>query len=690
MQQIIKTTCPRDCYDTCGIVVSPRAGGRARVGGDPEHAIARGALCAKCGVAYNGVFQDAAVRLLSPLRRTGPKGSGKFEPVGWDEALDEIAGRLNGIVAEHGASSILTMNYSGTMSLLASAFPNRFVNAIGASVVDYGTICNRAGYLAWELLFGTGRRGFDPRTARDAGCILLWGANPAHSAPHAFEHWLGESPAKCIVIDPLRTRTAAGAELHLMPRPGSDAALAFALLHALDELGAFDEEFIAAHTAGADEIRADIARCTPEWAAPVTGVPAERIRAAAELYAAGPSLLWCGQGLQRQPQGGNVMRAAGLLPAMTGNIGKPGAGFYYINDVAELAGIDSDYLEGEELRKAPAKTVGALELADRLSCVEESAVRESAAHKSAVNEFKAFVVWNTNPLASSADLGKLRAACRRDDLYTVCIDLFLTDTARYADLVLPAASFLEFDDITAGYFNLNLGVQSKALEPPGESLPNQSIFRRLARAMDLDEAALFEDDSSILARVLGQLGYSGSFDDFRKDGTFWLNGDEPLILFADLQFATPSGHIEIASARAEALGLPRCPQPGADAPPAKGRFRLLSPASEWRLNDSYANDPRLGRRSGAAELTLHPDDAAGLGIESGAKLKLANEMGEVVLTALVSRDVLPGTVMSYKGRWPSREAGGDSINVLYDGSPNDMAGSSSVHGVQVTVSPLRA
>jgi len=671
----VKTTCPRDCYDTCGIVVTPAPNGRVRVAGDPDHAVARGALCAKCGVAYNGVFQDTDERLLTPLRRSGPKGSGQFTPVTWKDALDETATRLEAVIAKHGAESVLTMNYSGTMSLLASTFPNRFVNAIGASVVDYGTICNRAGKIAWELLFGTASAGFDPRTAKDASCILLWGANPAHSAPHAHRHWLRDSPARTVVVDPARTATAADADLHLPLRPGSDAALAFALLNALDEIDAFDEAFIAERVEGADKIRADVQRCTPEWAEPITGVPARDIRAAAELYARGPALLWCGQGLQRQPRGGNVMRAAGLLPAMTGNVGKPGAGFYYLNDVAELAGVDYDYLEASHLRKGQARIVHALELADRLLAPEE---------------FRVLMVWNTNPLASSGSLDKLREACRRDNLFTVCVDLFMTDTARYADLVLPAASFLEFDDITAGYFHLNLGVQANARPPLGDSLPNQDIFRGLAAAMGLSAPELFEDDAAVLKQVLEQVGYPGSFDDLRRQGVYWLNGEEPVIAFADGRFPTPSGRIEVASARAESLGLPHCPTPDADPSPAEGRFRLLSPASMWRLNDSYANDSRLARRSGPAELIVHPDDAAALGIATGAVLRVANAAAEVVLSARVSDEVPRGTLLSYKGRWPSREAGDASINRLYDGRAADMGESSAVHGVEVSLSLVSA
>ncbi len=670
MAETLRTTCPRDCYDSCGIAVTKRADGRLRVSGDPGHPVARGALCAKCGVAYNGSFQDPEARLGTPLRRRGRKGSADFEPVSWDDALSEIAERFGTLKRERGAESILTMHYSGTMSLLASGFPARFVNAIGASEVDYGPICNRAGELAWQLLFGTARRGFDPRTAKHSACILLWGANPANTGPHAHRHWLIDSPARVIVIDPVVTRTAKDADLHLQLRPGTDAALAFGLLNALRELNAIDADFVVRHTVGADELRPAIDAATPEWTEAVTGVPAASVREAAALYAAGPSLLWCGQGMQRQPLGGNAMRAAGLLPALTGNIGKPGAGFYYLNSVAALAGIDSDWLEGSTLRRAPSRTVGALDLAASL---EDPAL------------FGAFMVWNTNPLASAAEPLRLRTACARDDLFVVAIDLFMTDTARYADIVLPAASFLEFDDLTAGYFNLTIGAQAKAAEPLGEALPNQEIFRRLAAAMGLEEPALHASDESMLAALLQQIGYTGDFASLCREGFVELGGGDALELWSTLEFPTPSGRIEIASARAESEGLPRVPVAEVDAEPGDGLLRLLSPASEWRLNDTYANDPRLRRRSGPPRVTLHPVDAERHGVADGDTVRLVNTAGAVTLVAELSASVLPGTAVAGKGRWPSLERDAVNVNALYDGRKNDMGESSAVHGVHVRV-----
>lgn len=672
MSQVVRTNCPRDCYDGCGIVASVDGTGRARISGDPDHPIARGSLCAKCGVAYNGVFQDTGARLRSPLRRVGPKGAGQFESVTWDEALAEIAAKLQAVLADSGPDAILSMNYSGTLSLIAQFFPHRWMNSLGVAEVDYGTICNAAGYVAWDLLFGGAEQGFDPRTAKDSSCILVWGANPSHSAPHAHQHWLNDSPAKVITVDPVRTQTAVQSDLHLQPRPGTDAALAFGLLHALLELDRLDLAFIDSHVIGFEEVLPQIKLCTPERCEALTGVHADDIRLAARHYGAGPSLLWCGQGLQRQPRGGNIMRSVGLLPALTGNIGKPGAGFCYLNLTPVFAGVDLEQLVAADLAKKEPKKVGALDLAERLLDSKE---------------FQAFVVFNTNPLASCSDQQKLRKACARQDLFTVVIDLFETDTVKFADYVLPAASFLEFNDITFSYFNLIMGAQTRVLEPLGESLPNQEIFRRLAKAMALDEPALFEDDDSIIATILEQCQVGYDFEALCRRGYFYLD-DNPLIFFEDLKFGTPSGKIEVASEKAVAAGLPRIPSPDIDEPPPEGQLRLLSPASNWRLNDSYANDVRLSKRAGAPEIIIHQSDAARFGIESGARVLVANAAGSLELTAQIDDIVLPGTALSYKGRWPGSETGGKNLNFLHTGQKNDMGDSSSVHGIFVTVSAI--
>ena len=441
----VRTTCPRDCYDACGIVVIKRGGEITKVLGDPEHPVSRGALCGKCALAYNGVFRDPAARLTTPLRRSGPKGSGQFEPISWDSAIGEIAERFGAIAAESGPEAIIHAHYTGTCSLIAGNFPERFFNRLGATEVDPDTICNNAGHVALRYVLGTSTVGFDPRTAKDTACIVVWGANPSASAPHQHKHWLKETPGKVIVIDPLRHPTAEDADLHLRPFPGSDAALAFALLHVMRRDGLVDDAFVAANVIGWDEVAPEIARCDPAWGEAETGVPAAKIVEAARIYGAGPSMLWLGQGLQRQPRGGNVFRACAMLPAATGHIGKPGTGIYYLNGAANR-GLDGDYLAAPHLRRGGARTISHMDLAERL---------EDAAAS------RAFLSWNMNVAASGPQQRRLRAALAREDLFSVVIELFATDTADLADIVLPAASFLEFDDIVTSYFNLVVAARSR-------------------------------------------------------------------------------------------------------------------------------------------------------------------------------------------------------------------------------------
>ncbi len=667
----IRTTCPRDCYDACGIVVVRREGRIVKVLGDPEHPVSRGALCGKCAIAYNGVWRDPEARLTTPLRRRGAKGAGRFEPIGWDEALDEIATRFKAIADDPGPQAILHAHYTGTCSLIAGKFPMRFFNRLGATEVDPDTVCNNAGHVALGYAIGASALGFDPRTARDAACIVVWGANPSASAPHAHKHWLRDAPAKVVVVDPIRHDTAAAADLHLQLRPGTDAALAFALVHVLARDGALDRDFIAAHVAGWDEIEATVADCTPAWGEARTGVPAADIERAAALYAAGPALLWLGQGLQRQPMGGNAMRACALLPAVTGNFGRPGTGLYYLNGGARR-GIDGDYLAGSALaRGTPPPPVSHMALAARL---------EDAAAS------RAFVCWNMNVAASGPDQARLRRALAREDLFTVVVELFQTDTADLADIVLPAASFLEFDDLVSSYFHLTIAAQVGAEPPPGAALPNQEIFRRLARAMGFDDPALFEPDEAIIARVLEDVGFSGGFAELARRGTAPI-APEPVIQFPDLRFPTPSGRIEIASPAAEAAGHPRLPLPHADAPPGGDRLRLLSPASRWLLNGSYANDPKIAAKLGPACVALNPEDARARGLAAGMRARLVNETGSLELAVEIDETLPRGVALAHKGRWARLEPGGANVNALYDGAPADMGESTAVHGVEVAVAP---
>ena len=664
----MRTTCPRDCYDACGVLVTIRDGRLRHVRGDPEHHVSRGKLCAKCSIAYNGVLRDTEARLTRPLRRSGPKGAGRFEPVSWDEAVGEIAARLGEIVVAHGSKTVLNAHYTGTCALVGTAFPQRFFHRLGATEVDPDTICNKAGHEALSYLYGSSGDGFDPETAVDSSCILVWGANPSASAPHQHEHWLAEAAATVVVVDPVPTPTAAAADLHLQPFPGSDAALAFALGHVMQRDGLLDRAFIDANTQGFDELEPLLAPCTPAWGEAVTGVPAAAIEHAARIYASGPSLLWLGQGFQRQPRGGNALRAVAMLPALTGNLGRPGTGWAYVTGT-DSRRIDDGYLVAGHLQVDPPPALSQMDLADALA----DPVRAQA-----------LFCWNINIAASNPRLGDLRRALEREDLLTVVLDLFQTDTADLADFVLPAAGFLESDDLVCSYFHHTLSAQVAVTDPPGEALPNSEIFRRLSAAVGYSDPELYETDREVIDELLRRTGFGIGWHDLADAGTVRLY-ETPRIQFAELRFPTPSGRVELASSTAEAAGGPRLPEPWHDPRPPSAHLRLLSPASPWAMNSSFANDPKIARRLGAPTVTLHPDDAAVNGLAEGDLAELATPTGRLRARVALDPHALPGVAYCPKGHWPKQTDDNANVNTLNPGTPADMARSTSVHGIEVTV-----
>lgn len=667
---MVKTTCPRDCYDACGISVLIKDGGIARILGDRDHAVAHGALCGKCALAYNGAWRDERLRLAVPLRRVGRKGGAEFEKISWEAALTEIAARLQPLIASGEAHRILHTHYTGTVGLIQGWFPIRFFNRVGATEIDPDTVCNKAGHTALEMTFGDSLQGFDPRTAKDSRTILVWGANPSNAAPHQNRYWLGEARArgaKIIVVDPIAHDTANAADIHLKLRPGTDAVLAFAMLHVMRRDRLVDDAFLDAYVKGAGELAAPIEATSPARAAEICCVPEEFIDAAATAYAEGPSLLWFGQGVQRQQSGGNVFRALAALIAFSGNLGRPGAGFLYMNGSAGR-GVDMATLTVPSL----ARGGGSISHMDFAGTLEDPS-------KSAV-----IFNWNNNPAASSPDQGRLRRALQREDLFHVAVDLFQTDTTAYADIILPATSFLECNDLILPYFDLTLSAQVKVSEATGEALPNSEIFRRLARALAFNEEELFESDEALIARLIAQTPYQGTFAELCEVGTVTLF-PQPQIQFADLTFATPSGRIELASERAFNAGLPRTPLPHADAPPAEGRLRVLSPASRWLMNSSYGNDEAIRERLGPPTVTLHPTDAARARLSDGDAVLLVNESGQLPLTASISDKVQPGVALVYKGRWPSASPGDANVNTLVSGRKSDMGESTTVHGTEAEI-----
>jgi anaerobic selenocysteine-containing dehydrogenase len=685
-EELLTTTCPRDCYDSCGISVIKRDGVITAVRGDVHHPVSRGTLCGKCSTAYNREWRDPRSRLTEPLKRIRPKAAGNgadhardpacFVPLSWDAAIAEISARLAAIVAEHGARSILNAHYTGTISLLAGTAPMRFFNRLGATEVTPDTICNMAGHVALRYLYGTSLEGFDPRMSKDAACIVVWGANPHASAPHAHDHWLREAPGRIVVVDPIRTPTAEQADIHLQPFPGSDAALAFALLHVIHRDGLIDESFVARHVRGWDELQPIVASCDLERLSAETGVAVALIEEVAHVYATGPSLLWLGQGLQRQTAGGNVMRACALLPALTGNLCKPGAGFLYLNGDLSRRGMDEAYLSGAHLgtqQAVPPPAVSHMDLADVLEDPRRS---------------RALFIWNMNPLGSCPNQARLRRALQREDLLTIAVDLFPTDSTGTADYVLPAASFLEFDDIVAPYFNLSLAAQTKVMEPLGRALPNLEIFRRLGRALGFEEPEFRESDADILRTLMARSGLGESFESLKAKGMIWVPKD-PAVQFAEGAFDTASGRIEVASDRAAADGLPRLPQCRSDPRPTAGRLRLLSPAHAWLLNTTFGNVRKITARLGQATVLLHPADAAARRLRAGDMAKVYNDCGRLELEVVLSGDIPRGVAVAHKGRWLTDDAALSNVNVLNPGRKSDMGESTAVHSVEVTVETAR-
>ena len=497
---------------------------------------------------------------------------------------------------------------------------------------------------------------------------MIWGANPSTSAPHVHQYWLSASPVPKIVIDPIRHETAAAADMHLQLYPGTDGALAFAMLHAIWEAGRIDRAFLAARSKGWEEIEGQLAACTPAWGEAITGVPAQLIEDAALLYAAGPSPLWMGQGFQRQTFGGNAMRAVGLLPAATGNLGRYGAGFLYLNGW-DTRGVDAGYLTAAHLKPKSAQTIIHMDLASRLEAPETEAI----------------VTWNNNIAASSPEQRRLRRALERDDLLQVTLDLFQTDTANYADYVLPAASFLEFDDVVMSYFNASISAQVKAVPPLGEALPNQEIFRRLAAAMGLTDPELFETDAEMIATLLDQAKPGLTFQALAETSTIEYP-PEPVVQFAHHDYRTPSGKIELTGSAFIDAGLPRAPFASAEARPADGELRLLSPASKWLMNSSFGNDPKILKQLGEDQAFVHPDEARARGIANGARVRIGNPTGALTLRLCVSAEVPRGVVLAYKSRWTANDAA-DNVNTLNPGNKADLAESCAVHSINVSMVP---
>jgi anaerobic selenocysteine-containing dehydrogenase len=681
----VRGACPLDCPDTCAWIVTVKDGDAVTLRGDPHHPYTRGSLCNKVDGYLE--YSRSPDRILHPLRRVGPKGSGEFVRISWDEALDEIAGRFRDIIATGGAEAIWPYVGTGCMGLIQGCYGagRRFFNALGASR-HVQTICTIAGGFGTGYTLGHNRVGMDPENLRYSKLVVLWGANVLSTHPHLWRSILEarRRGAEIVAIDPIKTRTAAASDWHLAPMPGTDAALALGLLHVVLAEGAEDTEFIDRHTHGWDAFRQRICEFPPARVAEITGLPIDDIvTLGKELASNRPTGIRIGIGIQRHGGGGMAVRTITCIPGVTGDWRHPGGGVCY--DTRGFYGIDWASLWRDDLMTRPTRALSMTRLGEGLLEASDPPV-------------KALFLYASNPVASVPDQTKIRRGLARHDLFTVVVEHFLTDTTRYADIVLPATMQTEHKDLLIAYGHLYIAWNEPAVPPPGECLPTSEIFRRLARRLGIDAAAVHDSDDEIARQALGS-GHPAldgiTLETLKARGWMRLNYPDPFVPFA-AGFPTASGRLEFVSDRMAQAGLDPVagytpPYESAQRDTALAReypLALVTPANHFFLNSMFANVPRQQQRAGVPALTIHPHDAAPLGIASGDDVRIGNARGSFVAVAEVSDRVRPGVVASPKGRWPGHRPDGANVNATVAERDSDMGGGAVFHDNRVRVEKI--
>src|SRR3954462_1975781 len=532
MPEVIRAVCPHDCPDTCLMLVTVDDDGRAtRIAGDPDHAFTQGFLCTKVSKYLERTYHPD--RLTYPQIRVGAKGEGRFRGATWDEATSLIAEKLNAIIASgDGPQAILPYSYAGTMGLVqGEGMASRFFRRIGASFLDR-TICATAGAEAFSLTYGT-RMGTDPESVPEAKLILLWGTNTLTSNPHLwpFIRKARANGAPVICIDPLRTRTAAASDEHIAIRPGTDAALAMGMMHVLFRDGHEDRQYLDEMTYGWEKLRERVLRdYSPERVAAICRLPVETIERLGALYGnTRPTFIRLNYGLQRHAGGGSAVRAISLLPAITGAWNNAGGGCQ-LSSSGTFA-MNTAAMERTDLDHS-ARTINMTRLGEALTEIDDPPV-------------KALVVYNSNPGSIAPDRETVLRGLRRDDLFTVVLEHFQTDTADYADVLLPATPQLEHDDLHKAYGHIYATYNKRSIAPLGEALPNAEIFRRIAAAMKLDHPELRESDEELMRAALngtGEVMNGVTFEALREHGSVRLNLPSPHLPFRQgARIPTPSG-----------------------------------------------------------------------------------------------------------------------------------------------------
>ena len=609
---IIRGACPHDCPDTCATLTTVEDGRATRIQGDPDHPFTQGFLCTKVNRYLERTYH--ADRVLTPLKRVGPKGSGEFVEATWDEALTDIATRLHAIRdSSDGPQAILPYSYAGTMGLLqGESMDRRFFHLIGASKLDR-TICATAGMMGMRMTIGASI-GADAEEVPSSDLILLWGTNTLTSNPHLWPYILEarKKGTPVICIDPIRTRTAEQCDEWIGIRPGTDAALALGLMHVIFAEGLEDKDYIAKYTLGEQELRARAAEYPPERAAELCGVPAERIVTLARQYAtARAAFVRINYGLQRHGGGAMAVRTIACLPAVVGHWRRPGGGVQ-LSSSANFA-FDKHALHREDLAPAGTRTIN-------MSLLGEALEKPDAGVGGP--PVRALIVYNSNPAAIAPDHMAVIRGFKRDDLFTVVLEHFRTDTCDYADWVLPATTQLEHLDVHSSYGHLYATLNKPAIAPLGQALPNTEIFRRLAARMGLDHPALRDDDVALVQQALGTTDpkmATVTWESLNAHGWARLNVPKPFVPFAEGGFRTPSGKCEFVSERMAQMGLDPVPaftpphEYPESVPALAARFPITlisSPAHQF-LNSTFVNIGPLQRAAREPEVSLHPASLPG-------------------------------------------------------------------------------
>jgi anaerobic selenocysteine-containing dehydrogenase len=672
-----RSVCALDCPDTCALLVQVGEDGRAsKLSGDPRHPVTRGFLCGKVTRYLEREYHPK--RLLHPLRRVGAKGEGRFERVSWDDALTAIAGRLREVSQRSGSEAILPYSYAGTMGLLnGSGMDRRFFHRLGASRLDR-TICSSTGGAALILSQGL-KAGLEPEQFVNAKLILAWGANILGTNPHLWPFVVEarRRGAKFYVIDPVLNRTGKAADRHFAVHPGSDLALALGIAHVLIRDGLTDRDYLARHSSGYAELE-DLARAyTPTETARLTGLQAADIELLAREYgAAKPAAIRLNYGVQRSDRGGAAVRAIAALPVLTGAWSLPGGGLQLTTSGAFE--FNSDALERPDLQllsplRRPARLVNMAHLGAALTELDAPRV-------------DALLVYNSNPAAIAPSQARVLAGLRRDDLFTVVLEQFQTDTADYADYLLPVTTFLEHTDLYRAYGHYFLQLARPALPAPGEARSNVEIFRLLAQRMGFADGCFGDTEDDMIRSLLA----SGSpylqgitLERLEREGSVRLNiseAGEPFLPFAG-GFRTASGRFEFGAATL------------AYTPPVESRLgtagagpfplEFLSPKNDDGMNSTFGHRDSVDAQTGL--LSISASDAEARGISNGGLVRVFNQRGACTLPARVTSDVRPGVVAARSTGWNKRALNGAGINQLTSERLTDIGGGPTFYSCLVEV-----